>query len=47
MAFSSHPRRDVDPKVPWSTGINEDILITPQGAARPAGDWSHRWRPMR
>jgi Xaa-Pro aminopeptidase len=47
MAFSYHPRRDVDPKVPWSTGINEDILITPQGAARPAGDWSHRWRPMR
>jgi Xaa-Pro aminopeptidase len=47
MVFSYHPRRDVRPKVAWSTGINEDILITLHGAARPAGDWSHRWRLMR
>jgi Xaa-Pro aminopeptidase len=47
MVFSYHPRRQVHPKVAWSTGINEDILITQNGAERLSGDWNHRWRPMR
>ncbi|MDR7417451.1 MAG: M24 family metallopeptidase [Armatimonadota bacterium] len=47
MVFSYHPRRDVRPRVPWSTGINEDIVITEHGADRPSVDWDHRWRFMR
>lgn len=47
MVFSYHPRRDVRPSVPWSTGINEDIVISAGGAERPSGDWNHRWRVMR
>lgn len=46
MTFSYHPRRAVTPDVPWGTGINEDILITPDGAERFSGDWDLRWRPM-
>lgn len=46
MTFSYHPRRAVSPEVPWGTGINEDILITPDGAERLSGDWDLRWRPM-
>ncbi len=47
MVFSYHPRRDVRPQVRWSTGINEDILITEHGAERLSGEWDHRWRVMR
>jgi Xaa-Pro aminopeptidase len=45
MIFSYHPRRKVIPEV-RSTGFNEDILITKDGAARLSGDWGLRWRPM-
>jgi Xaa-Pro aminopeptidase len=47
MVFSYHPRRDVRPRAGWGTGINEDILITEQGAERLSGGWDHRWRMMR
>jgi hypothetical protein len=47
MVFSYHPRRNTRPHVPWSTGINEDILITDGGAERLSGEWDHRWRVMR
>ena len=46
MTFSYHPNRDVRPLVPWGTGINEDILITPDGAKRFSGEWDLRWRRM-
>lgn len=46
MTFSYHPHRNVLPHVPWATGINEDILITPNGAERLSGDWELRWRRM-
>jgi Xaa-Pro aminopeptidase len=46
MVFSFHPRRDVRPKPTWSTGLNEDILITDGGAERFSVDWEHRWRPV-
>ena len=45
MVFSYHPRRKVIPEV-RSTGFNEDILITNDGAVRLSGDWGLRWRPM-
>jgi Xaa-Pro aminopeptidase len=45
MVLSYHPRRRVHPSVPWGSGINEDILITDQGAQR-FGTWDHRWRVM-
>ncbi len=47
MVFSYHPRRNLVNGPAWSTGINEDIRITPTGAETFSGDWSHRWRPMR
>ncbi len=48
MTFSFHPHRSVIPAVPWGTGNNENILITPNGAERFSGeDWSHRWRVVR
>ena len=46
MTFSYHPRREVSPSVPWGTGINEDILNTPDGAERFSGNWDLRWRRM-
>jgi Xaa-Pro aminopeptidase len=46
MTFSYHPRREVLPHVAWGTGINEDILITSEGAIRFSGDWDLRWRRM-
>lgn len=46
MVFSYHPKRKVKPAVPWGTGINEDILITPDGVDRLSGDWDLRWRVM-
>ena len=47
MVFSYHPRRNLVNGPDWSTGINEDIHITPTGAKTFSGDWSHRWRHMR
>lgn len=44
--LSYHPRRDVLPRTAWSTGINEDILITDRGAERLSGEWDLRWRMM-
>ena len=46
MSFSYHPRRAVLPHVPWGTGINENIVITEQGAERLSGNWNLRWRRM-
>jgi Xaa-Pro dipeptidase len=46
MVFSYHPRRQVRPRVGWSTGINEDIVIAERGAER-LGTWDHTWRMMR
>ncbi len=46
MVFSYHPRRAIPAFHGWTPGINEDILITAQGAERLSGDWSHRWRMM-
>lgn len=44
MVFSYHPRRKVLPDNLWTTGINEDIVITDKGAERFSGGWNHRWR---
>jgi Xaa-Pro aminopeptidase len=44
MVFSYHPRRKVLPDNLWTTGINEDIVITDKGAERFSGGWDHRWR---
>lgn len=46
MVFSYHPRRRVTPQPGWSSGINEDIVITDTGAERLSGGWEHRWRPV-
>jgi hypothetical protein len=48
MVFSYHPRRVVLPNPGWTTGINEDVLITENGLERFGTDfgWSHRWRVM-
>ena len=46
MVFSYHPRRRVHPDPGWSSGINEDIVITERGAERLSGGWEHRWRPL-
>lgn len=46
MVFSYHPKRNIVNSPAWSTGINEDIHITPTGAETFSGDWSHRWRRM-
>jgi Xaa-Pro aminopeptidase len=47
MTFSFHPHRQVLPDPGWSTGLNEDVLITADGIERLVGAWDHRWRPMR
>ena len=44
MVFSYHPHRSVLPAGHWSTGLNEDILITEQGAERLSTDWNQAWR---
>lgn len=44
MVFSYHPHRNVLPPGYWSTGLNENILITAQGAERLSGDWNQAWR---
>ncbi len=46
MVFSYHPRRNVVGHEGWTTGLNEDIVITADGAVRPSGGWDQRWRPM-
>src|SRR5690606_37675698 len=43
MQFSYHPKRKVLPYT-TPTGINEDIIITANGAERLSGDWDLRWR---
>ena len=42
--LSYHPRRDVEPRVAWSTGISDDLLVTERGGEWLAGDWDHTWR---
>ncbi|MEM7124799.1 MAG: Xaa-Pro peptidase family protein [Chloroflexota bacterium] len=44
MVFSYHPKRQVSPKPGWGTGINEDILITENGAEGLGNGWNHHWR---
>lgn len=46
MVFSYHPRRNVAGHEGWTTGLNEDIVITADGAVRPSSGWDQRWRPM-
>jgi Xaa-Pro aminopeptidase len=46
MVFSYHPRRQVVGHRGWSTGLNENIVITEHGAERLSGGWEQRWRPM-
>ena len=46
MVFSYHPHRSVKPGLVWGTGLNEDILITEQGAERFSVDWDQRWRRL-
>jgi Xaa-Pro aminopeptidase len=46
MVFSYHPHRSVSPAPLWGTGLNEDILITENGAERFSVDWNQRWRRM-
>jgi Xaa-Pro aminopeptidase len=45
MIFSYHPSRHVLPEV-RSTGFNEDILITADGAEPVCPAWDMRWRVM-
>lgn len=46
MVFSYHPRRNVSGYTGWRTGLNEDIVITDDGAERLSGGWDQSWRPM-
>ncbi len=46
MVFSYHPHRNVLPAGYWSTGLNENILITEHGAERFSGDWNQAWRRL-
>ena len=45
MCFSYHPRRDILPEV-RGTGINQNIVITENGAESLAAPWDMRWRVM-
>ena len=47
MVFSYHPRRRLVGYQGWTTGLNEDIVITETGAERLSGGWDQSWRPMR
>ena len=47
MVFSYHPRRRLTGYQGWTTGLNEDIVITDTGAERLSGGWDQSWRPMR
>ena len=47
MVFSYHPRRRLTGYQGWTTGLNEDIVITETGAQRLSGGWDQSWRPMR
>ena len=47
MVFSYHPRRRLVGYRGWGTGLNEDIVITEQGAERLSGGWDQSWRPMK
>lgn len=46
MVFSYHPRRKIRNYDGWSTGLNEDIVITESGARRLSGGWNQEWRQM-
>ena len=46
MVFSYHPRRKLAGYRGWDTGLNEDIVITAEGAERLSGGWDQRWRLM-
>jgi Xaa-Pro aminopeptidase len=47
MVFSFHPKRAIENAAGWSPGLNEDLLITPTGGDRLAGDWDMHWRMMK
>ena len=46
MVFSYHPRRQLTGYAGWTTGLNEDIVITSDGAERLSGGWDQSWRLM-
>ena len=46
MVFSYHPKRKIVGHEGWGTGLNENILITKDGAERLSGGWDQSWRPM-
>ena len=43
VAISYHPKRLSLNKGIWSTGINEDILVTGNGSVKFSKDWNHNW----
>ena len=43
VSISYHPKRlSLDNGI-WSTGINEDILVTGNGSVKFSKDWKHNW----
>lgn len=46
MVFSYHPKRKIAGHVGWTTGLNENVLITDAGPERLSGGWDQSWRPM-
>ena len=43
VSISYHPKRLLLNKGIWSTGINEDILVTGNGSVKFSKDWNHNW----
>lgn len=43
VSISYHPKRLSLNKGIWSTGINEDILVTGNGSVKFSKDWNHNW----
>ena len=43
VSISYHPKRLSLDKGIWSTGINEDILVTGNGSVKFSKDWNHNW----
>ena len=43
VSISYHPKRLFLNKGIWSTGINEDILVTGNGSVKFSKDWNHNW----
>ena len=45
--ISYHPGRAVDPPVPWSPGISDNLLVGDDGAEWLSVDWDHAWQDLR